>query len=350
MTAPTLWGVDGATLSWSALVGYPDPLPLAPGYDRHHCGAGEVRDQLRAWVSESGTADATWPTLIRTLAAAGRADVPLARLFEGHVDALRILAQAGHPPVADALYGVWASRSQRTGVAARPADDGLVLSGTIRFASGTGVVDRALVPVWLDADSHLLVDLDVKDLPVDDTHWATAAMEVSRSHTVAVTQIRVGPDQVIGQPGFYLKRPGFFPGGVGVAACWAGGATRIADLALDRLHDPVPEPLLLLRLGAIRSHLTAASSVLQAAGFLLDDHLPPGDRATSIDWQAVSTDARATVAGAVAEVINQVQRIAGPAGLAFDRDLTRAVHDLQLYVLQQNADGDALYLGRACRR
>ena len=37
--------------------------------------------------------------------------------------------------------------------------------------------------------------------------------------------------------------------------------------------------------------------------------------------------------------------MAGPAGLAFDEDLTRAIHDLQLYVLQQNVDADELFLG-----
>ena len=331
---------------WSVLSGYPDPLPLTAGYDRHQASAVGVRDQLRQWSRNCGPADGSWTTLIRTLLAAGRADVPLVRLFEGHVDALRILDQAGRAPIADALYGVWASRSQRTGVAAQPSDDQLVLDGTIRFASGAGVVDRALVPVWLDAETHLLVDLDVSDLPVDSTQWATAAMEVSRSHTVAVADVRVAADQVIGDPGFYLGRPDFFPGGIGVAACWAGGAARIADLACLRLHDPVPEPMA-VRLGSIRTQLTAAAAALHTAGAVLDD-VTADDGKNALDRQGVSTEVRAVVAAAVAEVISQVQRVAGPAGLAFDRDLTRASHDLQVYVLQQNADGDALYLGRAC--
>lgn len=345
MTEPPTPRPEPTFSAWSALSGYPDPLPVDTGYDRHQASAGEVRAQLQRWSSDHEPADGSWTALIHTMLAAGRADVPLARLFEGHVDALRILDQAGRVPVADALYGVWASRSQRTGVSARRNDDELVLTGTIRFASGTGVVDRALVPVWLNADTHLLVDLDVGDLPVDTTQWATAAMEVSRSHTVTVADVRVGSDQVIGAPGYYLERPGFFPGGVGVAACWAGGATRIADLARHRLHDPVPEPMV-LRLGDIRTHLTAAASVLRTAGSVLDEDQRSGGQGSTIDGQAVATEARAAVAAVVADVITQVQRVAGPAGLAFDRDLTRAAHDLHLYVLQQNADSDALYLGR----
>ena len=37
--------------------------------------------------------------------------------------------------------------------------------------------------------------------------------------------------------------------------------------------------------------------------------------------------------------------LAGPAGLAFDEDLTRAVDDLAMFVAQQNEDGDAQWLG-----
>jgi hypothetical protein len=43
--------------------------------------------------------------------------------------------------------------------------------------------------------------------------------------------------------------------------------------------------------------------------------------------------------------LEEAQRVAGPAGLAYDEDLTRAVHDLSLYVLQQNADTDNGFLG-----
>ena len=51
------------------------------------------------------------------------------------------------------------------------------------------------------------------------------------------------------------------------------------------------------------------------------------------------------MAHAVDTVLSEAQRIAGPAGLAYDADLTRAIHDLQLYVLQQNADADDGFLG-----
>ena len=40
------------------------------------------------------------------------------------------------------------------------------------------------------------------------------------------------------------------------------------------------------------------------------------------------------------------RRIVGPAGLAYDEDLTAALHDAELYLRQQNPDSDAAHLGR----
>ncbi|HYO85320.1 MAG TPA: hypothetical protein VES01_02515 [Dermatophilaceae bacterium] len=72
--------------------------------------------RLRDW------AELDWPELLDELMALGRTDIPLARLTEGHIDALRIFAEADADPVLGACYGVWASRSHGTGLkAARSA-------------------------------------------------------------------------------------------------------------------------------------------------------------------------------------------------------------------------------------
>ena len=329
-------------LSLSALAPYPAALPLPPDYDRQ----APTPDQLRATLTGIGAgrdwAGASWPELITALLALGRTDIPLSRLAEGHVDALRIIVQAGAMPVPDALYGVWASRSQRTGVQAHRANGRLVLDGTIRFASGAGILDRALVPVWLSSDEHLLVDLAVAGLPIEDGHWVTSAMEVSRSHTIPVEQVTVAAEDQIGPTNFYLSRPAFFPGGVGVAACWAGGAARIADLTLARV--PEPSAALQTRLGRIRVQLAAAAALVDTAARRLDDMLGVGEPDPGA-LRALSTETRAGVATAVHAVLEEAHRVAGPAGLAFDENLTRAVHDLRLYVLQQNADADEQFLG-----
>lgn len=323
---------------------YPAAQVLPADYARHQPSPAQLRSAITALTAEVDWARLSWRQLIEALLACGRTDIPLARLVEGHVDALRILSVAGRAPVSGALYGVWASRSQQTGVSVRSVGGEFRLDGTLRFASGAGVIDRALIPAWPDADHHLLLDLPVAQWPADGSGWVTGAMAVSRSHTVTVEDVAVGVDAQVGDLDFYLSRPGFFPGGVGVAACWAGGAARVVDRLVARMTPPL-SPSVRARLGRIRTDLVAAAAALRGAADRLDATLPRHQPMGHEDWQALATETRAVVADAVTRILEQARRVAGPAGLALDEDLTRARADLDLYVLQQSADGDAAVLG-----
>lgn len=323
---------------------------LGPGYRRHDPDDDSLHAELRRLAAPrtgSGWADLTWSQLIEELLALGRTDIPLARLVEGHVDAVRIAAQAG-VRLPDASYGVWASRSGASGVRAEPTGDQLRLTGTLKFASGAGVLDRALVPVWLDEAHHLLVDLAVRHLPVDSSGWQTGAMRVSRTHTVTLDGLAVPAARVVGPQDFYLGRLGFFPGGVGVAAVWAGGLARLLDTLLGWL-DQRRSPPVVLRLGRLRLLLVTAVATVRHAGVRLDALLTPDGRArgdvTSAALHQLSAEVRAVVAGAVQAALAESRVLAGPAGLAFDAALTHAIDDLGLYVGQQNPDADATLLG-----
>lgn len=332
-------------MSLSQLASFPEPFVLPPGYPRHSPTPQQTADAMWSLARERRWPELTWPELIEALIALGRTDVPLSRLVEGHIDAQRILTQAGGSPVPDSLYAVWASRSHATGITARRADDSWCLSGTLRFASGAGVVDRALLPVWLDADTHLLLDVEVGDWPVDESAWQTTAMVVSRSHTIVLADVSVSARAQVGDVGFYLGRPGFFPGGVGVAAVWAGGAARLADLVAQHLAGAPPSTRRSLRLGHLRTELATAHALVLTAGRALASAERSGSAGSVDGLRALATETRAGVAAAVRRLVEQVRTVAGPAGLAYALDLTRAVDDLDLFVAQQNSDADAEYLG-----
>ncbi len=315
--------------AWWRALDLPEPVPV----ERE-----PQRAAVLALASRHPWARLDWPALVEALLALGRTDLPLARLTEGHVDALRILDQAGCCPEPGAVYGVWASRSQATGLTARRTGDGWVVDGTLRFASGAGLLDRALVPGWLTPEHHQLLDVDVSEWSADTSAWRTRAMELSHSHTyrleeAAVRAVAVGP------PDFYLTRPLFFPGGVGVAAVWAGGAAHL----LDRLEEAVPAhrrtPAQRARVGQARSELAAAvASCRQAAlGF--------GDPTAVDGFRTQATLCRSAVGAGVRRLLEQVRLVAGSAALAHDEALTRAVDDLALYVAQQSPDADTAFLG-----
>lgn len=323
----------------STLLQLPAPLPLDPAYPVHRAEPHQQAAAMRLLAAAQDWAALAWPALVEALIALGRTDIPLARLTEGHVDALRILREAGCSPVEPALYAVWASRSHATGLRGHPGPgpDLWRVTGTLRFASGAGIVDRALVPVWLDEEHSVLLDLPVRDWPFDEDAWHTRAMELSRSHQVTFADA-VLPGVQIGDVDYYLHRPGFFPGGIGVAAVWTGAAARVCDLLDAAVPAARRTPAQVTRRGQIRTDLATAAAVCRAAGRECD----AGIRG---DGRALATECRSAVAAAVRRIVDQTRMVAGPAGLVYDENLTRAVDDLSLYVAQQNADSDAAYLG-----
>jgi len=331
----------------SPLPWLPEPYVLPSSYPRHTPSPADLRTALVALVGASDWARVSWSELVEALLALGRTDIGLGRLGEGHIDAARIAGQADHALAPLAIYGVWASRSGDTGVQCRRTAGGLLLDGTLKFASGAGVIERALVPVWPTPQEHLLIDLDVSALPVDRSAWQTSAMATSHSHTVELSAVEVPDSAVVGEPGFYLERPGFFPGGIGVAAVWVGGLGRVTDTVLRRVRQR-PTTTADLRLGRIVTSLSLGVAAVRQAARELDTEWPVGMAATG-QLRALATRTRAGVGSCVRAALLESRELAGPAGLAFDADLTHAIDDLGLYVLQQSADGDAGHLGALLR-
>ena len=128
--------------------------------------------------------DVPMTRLVAHLFDVGRVDLTLARLVEGHADAVRILGEAGCA-ARPGLYGVWASRSAGTGLRAERSDGAWHLRGELRFASGVDVVDRALVTASVDDGGPHHCDLAAHPGRPDPTPWRPPA----RGRTPRNTQL-----------------------------------------------------------------------------------------------------------------------------------------------------------------
>lgn len=302
----------------------PDPLPDEPAQAR------------RALVAALSPASVEWTgplgTVLERLLAAGRADLALGRLVEGHADACRILDQAGRAP-ADGTYGVWASRSAGTGLTAVPTDDGWHLSGELRFASGVDLIDHALVVGQLPDGHHRLFVMPAREVTVVPGSWSTAAMTATRSFTVTV-DARLGPDAAVGPPDFYLDRPGFVVGGLGPAAVWAGGARRVLDLVVTASAPFDLTAHQRRRIGVMAQAVWTARTVLGGVATEVD----PLPRASSPALDALVGRARTAVVQACDTVLGEAPMVVGPGGLTRVPDLDRAIRDLALYVRQHHVD------------
>jgi alkylation response protein AidB-like acyl-CoA dehydrogenase len=318
----------------------PKPLPLPRTVEL-------VAVELRR-LAHAGEFDLPMPGLGRTLqrwaglAALGRRDLALARLAEGHLDALAILAEAGRVAVPDALYGVWAARSGGTGARLVRADGGLRLTGTVRFCSGANILDRALVAAQ-DGDVGRLVELDLTDPGIrrDQDTWSAIGMDATDSIDVRFVDSAVRADMLVGGPDWYLRRRGFALGGAGVAAVWLGGVAGVLDSVIELLLDaPTVDDHQYAHLGALHTAARTAEAQLAAAARSIDAAEPTTDHAV------LAKTCKSAVERAAWETLDRVPRITGPTPLCRDRRFAQRLADLQVYVRQHHAERDLAALGR----
>ena len=170
-------------------------------------------------------------------------DVGSARAVEPHLDAVAILDQAREAgevalPVRASssgrfTWGVFAAEGPGAALVAEPADPARAswtLSGTKPWCSLAGVLDGALVTAWVGDERRLFaVDLRQSGVEVVPGAWHARGLVEIPSGPVVFDSVPATP---VGEPGWYLRRPGFEWGGIAVAACWYGGAVGVAGALL----------------------------------------------------------------------------------------------------------------------
>ncbi|MPT05300.1 MAG: acyl-CoA dehydrogenase [Delftia sp.] len=282
----------------------------------------------------------------RALAEVAAHSLSLAKLYEGHTDALAILSELQADLATEGLrWAVWCAEPPGERVQATPtaphaaahAGMAVQLSGHKPWCSGARAVDRALVSGWLADGQRCLiaVTMDQPGIRRDDSHWQAVGMAASASadvHFDGATGV------LVGEPGQYLSRPGFHHGGAGVAACWHGAAARIAShlqQAVGQGEDPHRQ-----------AHLGALDVALAGAAGLLRDAAARIDATPSDPCLLAVSRARLAVEAAAEEVLRRVPRAIGPGPLCKNRGLAQLMADLPVFIRQSHAERDQAALGR----
>jgi hypothetical protein len=275
------------------------------------------------------------------LSAVAERNLTVARVLEAHSDALAILAEASAASGAAApggTWGVFAAEGPGLRLEAAGPDGGRVLTGVKPWCSLAGQLDCALVTAHAGEDRQLFrVSLRHPSVTVDPpSGWVARGL---RTVTSVAVRFDGTPAEPVGPPGWYLTRPGFAWGGMGVAACWHGGArglqATLARTSAGRFGD-----LADLHVGVVDAALHASGAVLDTAAAAVD-----GGCAAGAAGDLLALRVRAVVADAAERTIRQVGHALGPAPLAFDEEHARRVADLELYVRQHHAERDLARLG-----
>jgi alkylation response protein AidB-like acyl-CoA dehydrogenase len=265
-------------------------------------------------------------------------DLSLARLAEGHADSVAILAElGGPPPEPGSRWGVWAANPPGPAVTAARRDGRWLLEGTKQYCSGARICTHALVTAAAD-DGARLFAVATERLEPDTASWPATGMAGSDTLNVGFPGIAAVP---LGPPDAYTNRPGFSHGGVGVAACWYGGARAVAQTLARAAGKRDVGPHALAHLGSVDLGLRAARFALGQAADEID--ADPGDLSGEGPIRALRV--RALTEAVAADVMTRTGRALGAGPLGHDEAHSRAVADLTVYLRQHHAERDLARLG-----
>lgn len=313
---------------------------------------GDVSDGLH-WAAEVGQwapqpGDGETPRLWELLASTAAIDVGIARVLEPHLDALSILEQV-HPRVdlsaigadSDSTWGVYAAEGPNVRLTASRNGVDWVLDGVKPWCSLASSVTHALVTAHTVEGSRRLFAVNLRETGVqaESGPWVSRGLRQVVSAPVRFDGVPAVP---VGADGWYLERAGFEWGGMGVAACWWGGASGVSRALYDWAQQKEVGEIALAHVGAVDTALNAARTVLSDAASEID-------RRTELasDDDAISAlRVRNFVAETVESTLTHVAHALGPAPLTVDEPHARRAADLQIYVRQHHAERDLASLGR----
>lgn len=343
--------------------GWLDALRLTLADFDVNASAAEVLEHLIRFGFDQLPQPGGGATLARwqALAVVAEHDLSLAKLYEGHTDALAIHhelgAALGSP--AGASWGVWAAES----AAARTVIEAGKLYGTKAWCSGAASGSHALLTAWEDgnprgnsrgnasrsgansADSPSrgpqLVSVALAQPGVRITRDAWQAVGMGGSASLDVT-FDGAEATLVGRPGDYLTRPGFWHGGAGVAACWYGGARTLATTLLRSALAQVPaasrSPFRLAALGHVDVALQCTGAALREAAAWIDAH-------PTVPASGVAQRVRIAAERCATQVLDATGRALGATPFCRDARFARCAADLPVFVRQSHAERDCAALG-----
>lgn len=264
-------------------------------------------------------------------------DPSLGRLAEAHHDANAILHEAGRtaPP---GLLAVWAAGGPDP-LTLTSTGTGWRLRGSKHWCSGAGLADHALVTAdCADLRSAIvLVGTRTNGVSNNPTTWQSPAFAGIDTRTVRF-DLPIGDDQIIGTDDWYLQRPGFWHGAVGVAACWAGSI----DGVITQIESWRNDPHALAHRGAVDALTWTMHTALDTAAKEIDSD-PIG---TPVIRQRRALRVRHLIDTTVGEITDRTGRALGPAPMAHEPDIHRRIAESDLYRRQCHAERDLERLGQ----
>lgn len=300
-----------------------------------------------------GTAPEGTTGMLNVLMDLGSASLVVARLYEGHVNAVRLVLRNGSADqrkrIADAVMdgkvlAVWTADSPHP-VSVESAPSGQVLRGIKAFASGLGDVAIAIVSAKTEAGLQLVMVDTTDTARADISSWDMDAMVGSRSGRFDCTGLRADAEDCVGEVDAFFDEPDFHGGIWRLCACYSGAMRGIADdlaMLVDRRGFEND--------GLMQHRLGLATIEALTSAFWTREACKSAEAGT--DYNSVMSTvlfAREAVEQAAERMMALAERIGGTALHQRGSRTGRSIRDLRLYLRQAQLDGK-LALATGCWR
>ena len=361
--APRRPGPAGAS-SGDVALPPPDALPRpSPNAEEEGLDVGVAELREGGWLAAAlpieaggaGIATSAEPAAVRrtldVLRSLGRADLALARLYEGHLNAVKLVALHAAPALAretfdavagGALLGVWGAVGARPLAVSETGRTRWTLTGEKVFASGLGLVERAVVTVadpGVPTTSRLLL-VDVDDPPRQHPEdWRASGMRATRSGRYRFDGIALPRARVLGGRDVYQREPWFEGGTWRYVAAQVGAMEGLVDAMLAELlaRGRADDPHQSARVGRAATLAVGARALVERAAHEVESS-DPADTAATSRAVALALLARESVEESAVALLTIVERALGMAAFARGHPLERRRRDLGLYLRQAAPD------------
>ncbi|ETF03619.1 hypothetical protein W822_05650 [Advenella kashmirensis W13003] len=309
-------------------------------------------------------------TAFAVLRALGRASLSVARLYEGHMNAVKLVVLYASDAqktqllarlAEGQLWGVWGADG------ATPLSGSLIsdtptgprrymLHGQKAFASGLGLLDQAIVTFNKGPDGVALALVNVSEPKRQDkAAWRASGMKATWSGVYDFEGVQIDASVLIGKPGDYIKEP-YFEGGIWrYCAAQHGAVEQIVRLWRARLEQRgrAEDPIQLSRLARARARLIAVYAMLRDACLQVETFVATkpstgnfgleDDRRNAVEMALLAREMTEEMA---VVVMDDAKKSLGVEAHLPQSDLERIFRDLSLYLRQAGPDGKLLNAGR----
>jgi alkylation response protein AidB-like acyl-CoA dehydrogenase len=303
-----------------------------------------------------------------------RADMSLARCWEGHVNSLVLLdGMSTEEQKARWFKGViergekwvaWSGEPQarkpdepiRFGTTVEKVDGGYVINGNKVFATSAGGAQWAILLVNTagpggvrhaaaeNVDTVLMMACNLSDpsVEIDTSWWDAIGMRATASHLVHFRNTFIPDEDLIGYPGQYLKegwQTCFIPH---YAATFLGAAQAAYDYALDYIttQKKTEDPY-------VQHHIGQMSVNVETAHLWLRHVARLWETGRYLEAQLAGSRARHVVEHLAEDTVKQCIRACGARCLIRPSALERVYRDLSFYVRHDNDDQILATIGKS---